>query len=302
MHNTFQHSRDSTDAPSTVSAISRLRGSRRYICLSIVLAILLLAAANILLVSLTTTMQLERRATLTDASTMRQGEVNNKTINIGNIKESNDTLPMISLQEELASEYATLTTNLRPGEATDRDISKDNKALPNTTSLQEEPDYTVPEFPYPKACHYWQQVDDKGKETYDVSLFYHVGMINNWKSVVYDQLQTLEKCGLGYIASTLTVSYHLPSTNSSVNELHELVLQFPFSSHLNISYIQATSVPWEQRAIQAISHHCLSSIAKDTKGEESKIPNDRRLIFYFHNKGVSHYTDDWKDKYNQPRS
>jgi hypothetical protein len=302
MQNSFQNSRDSIDAPSTVSAIKRLRGDRRYICLSIMLAILLLAAANILLVSLDTTMQLERRVPQTDASTMRQGKVNNETINIGDVKESNGTPRITSLQEDSASEYATLNTSLRPGEATDRDISKDNEALPNTTSLKEEPNYTVSEFPYPKACHYWQQLDDEGRETYDVSLFYNVGMINNWKSVVYDQLQTLEKCGLGYIASTLTISYHLPSIDSSVNELHELVLQFPFSSHLNVSYIEATSVPWEQKAIQAISHHCVSSMAKDPENEKSEIPNNRRFVYYFHNKGVSYYTDDWKDKYNQSRS
>jgi hypothetical protein len=149
------------------------------------LAILLLAAANNLLVSLDTTMQPERRVSQTDASTMRQVEVNNEIINIGDVKESNSTPLITSLQEDSASEYSTLNTSLCLGEAIYRSISKDHEALPNTTSMQEEPNYTVPEFPYPKACHYWQRLDDEGRETYDVPLFSHAGIKKKCRDCKY---------------------------------------------------------------------------------------------------------------------
>ncbi len=167
--------------------------------------------------------------------------------------------------------------------------------------LQAEPAYTVPEFPYRKTCHYQQPHNESGK-TYDIALFYHVGMLNNWKNIVYDQLDTLEKCGLGYMASSLTLSYNLALSDTSVDELSELVNQFPFSSTCNISYIEATAIPWEQEAIKSISNHCLLSSTKDLESQENEIHNQMKFVYYFHNKGITHYTEVWKDKCDQSRS
>lgn len=52
---------------------------------------------------------------------------------------------------------------------------------------------------YNKTCSFEYDAVPAGLGiTYDVSIFYHVGMIKNWRSIVLDQLHTLEICGLGY--------------------------------------------------------------------------------------------------------
>jgi len=158
--------------------------------------------------------------------------------------------------------------------------------------------YKIPEFSYPRQCHFEKPLDGHGT-TYDIALFYHVGMFNNWKNIMWDQLGALESCGLGYMASSLTISYSMASNSSSTNpgidELIDLINQFTFAATLNISYVQASAVPWEQEAIAAVSQKCHESMKPDertidegTKSEERK----QVIVYYFHTKGVGHSSDE----------
>jgi len=144
------------------------------------------------------------------------------------------------------------------------------------------------EFPYPLVCHF-EKPPKNG--SYDVAIFYHVGMMNNWKTIVTDQLQTLQKCGLGDMASSLTVTYSIKdSENSTLDDLTKIIDAFRFSKELTISYIEATEVPWEQEAMEAISRSCV----------HSHLPGEKKIVYYFHNKGVSHYSENWRDQCNSP--
>jgi hypothetical protein len=169
------------------------------------------------------------------------------------------------------------------------------------------------EFPYPKICDFEVPPNDANME---IALFYHVGMLNNWKRVVSDQLHTLEYCGLGYMASSLTISYSKPkksidkdhlSTGDATEEITEILNQFQFTKAIRISFIESTTSPWEQPVMESISRTCRSSITTGgMEHQDGSVPMQNRsegqqkgsekkvFVYYFHNKGVSHYkNDDW---------
>jgi hypothetical protein len=160
------------------------------------------------------------------------------------------------------------------------------------------------EFPYPKICDFEVPPKDANIE---IALFYHVGMLNNWKRVVTDQLHTLEFCGLGHMSSSLTISYSKPKETTeggdATTELTEILNRFRFTAAINISFIESTSSPWEKAIVESVSRTChskseqqdenvpkLNVNRRNKKGREKKV-----FVYYFHNKGVSHYFrgDDW---------
>jgi hypothetical protein len=143
-------------------------------------------------------------------------------------------------------------------------------------------------------------------------------MINNWKRVVTDQLHTLEYCGLGYMASSLTISYSKPkestdtdhanlSTGDTTAEITEILNQFQFTTTIRISFIESTTSPWEKPVMESIARTCRSSTAtggmehqdgslptRNRSGGQQKGSEKKMFVYYFHNKGVSHYkNDDW---------
>lgn len=140
------------------------------------------------------------------------------------------------------------------------------------------------EFPYPLTCNLELPPKTVGV-TYDISIVYHVGMVKNWRNVVIDQLHTLQTCGLGAMSSALVVSYS-KGTEESVDELEEIINSFSFTKLVQITYHEVTAVPWEQEAIRAISRYCTNKGAAE---------GEKKFVYYFHNKGVSHYKETWKD-------
>jgi hypothetical protein len=169
------------------------------------------------------------------------------------------------------------------------------------------------EFPYPKICDFEVPPNDANME---IALFYHVGMINNWKRIVTDQMHTLEYCGLGYMASSLTISYSKPkesidtdhtnlSTGDATEEITEILNQFRFTTAIRVSFIESTTSPWEKPVMESMARTCRSSTTTggmehqggsvptqnrsegQQKGSEKKV-----FVYYFHNKGVSHYKND----------
>jgi len=156
----------------------------------------------------------------------------------------------------------------------------------NSTTAEEPPQLEIEvEFPYPKQCQmeYTPNYRDMFGDV-QIHVVYHVGMLNNWKRVVMDQLQTLTICGLGYMASSLTISY----SGDDVDELKHIVELFPFITQLKqigqLVYLPAsTRAPWEGEAMSYISQKCHNS---------SNNNNNNSVVYYFHNKGVSKYEDD----------
>jgi hypothetical protein len=96
----------------------------------------------------------------------------------------------------------------------------------------------------------------------NVALFYHIGIMKHWRSTVYDQLHTLETCGLGYMVSSLTVSYSIHpeycnvEQDDCVTQLAEFLSQFDFTQTLNITFIESLEAPWESETMASIAHTC----------------------------------------------
>jgi len=142
-----------------------------------------------------------------------------------------------------------------------------------------------------KDCHYDRLAFPIGLGTrYEVSLSYHVGMINNWREIIQDQFSLLESCGLGYLASQITISYYNPivgsTSNSSIQKLQEILRKYPFSSRLNSTFIDASRhYPYEQPILEATTYSCRQYAQKYTSNQKTQI------VFYFHNKGSSKYAE-----------
>jgi len=119
----------------------------------------------------------------------------------------------------------------------------------------------------------------------EVQLFYHVGMINNWKDIVKDQMDTLLHCGLIHYSASLTISYSNGDENS-VKELKNLIqetlLLFENETNIDVNFIPGPgTIPWEAASLNAIYNSCQESLYST-------------VVFYFHNKGTGSYKTDWK--------
>ena len=153
---------------------------------------------------------------------------------------------------------------------------------PKTVSIKNHQKALKTDIPYNKTCMFEYLVAPEGLgQFYDVSLFYHIGMLNNWREIVLDQFDTLERCGLGYIASSLTIFFFNPSTDvhdlESVQQIMELLDKFQFTTYLssNVTILSASNAfPWERPIMEQISSECLQ---KETY----------HIVFYFHTKGSS---------------
>jgi hypothetical protein len=145
------------------------------------------------------------------------------------------------------------------------------------------------EFPYRLACP-GTNLKSPSERNYTITLAYHVGIVKNYKSVVTDQMETLDQCGLGKAASNFILSY-------SGGELEDVQsLTRPYNLFVNESglgkpttIVRSTEVPWEGPAMNLIYDHCHSRTVKDVTSQKPTI------VFYFHNKGVSTWTADWQD-------
>jgi hypothetical protein len=172
------------------------------------------------------------------------------------------------------------------------------------------------EFPYPLACQ--QHNNNTRLEQHygqvPIILAYHVGMLNNWKTVVADQLNTLQTCGGGWTKQLDIQQYILSysagnNNNPNTTNNHQLeVLQSflqpyaPLFDMTNATYInnqgtktttstststivlESTAAPWEGPIMDQIRDTCKSSSRYQKDG----------IVFYFHNKGVSKYHAHWR--------
>lgn len=106
-----------------------------------------------------------------------------------------------------------------------------------------------------------------------------------------DQLSLLERCGLGYMADNMTISYSNPSDattdESSIQQLREILTQYPFTSHMSMSFIDAgRQKPFERNIVEAAATSCHRSAQNSLSG------NKTIIVFYFHNKGSSKFTEE----------
>ena len=149
------------------------------------------------------------------------------------------------------------------------------------------PTYVI-EYPYNKTCEFEYLAAPNVNKThsYSISLYYHVGMIGNWRNIVHDQLDTLERCGLGYMATKFTISVNTEAPDNAYEELG-LILQKYHFTHLLVSirYLRSTfPKTGEWSIMQDMRNYCHLNINSTEHVE---------IIYYFHTKGVGRYTTNW---------
>jgi len=94
------------------------------------------------------------------------------------------------------------------------------------------------------------------------------------------------------MASSLLVSYSGISESVRLDELVEIINNFNFSTLLDVSYIESKAAPWEQVAMSAIWRSCNS--INNISAHEVEPIRKKRFVYYFHTKGTSHYTENWR--------
>jgi hypothetical protein len=145
------------------------------------------------------------------------------------------------------------------------------------------------EFPYDTTCPRYCWEDEylgngvHGKNA-TIAVAYHVGMLNNWRNVVIDQLQTLHRCGLGHAARHLLLSH---SGGGSARAVTDLMKPYGFSFEL-VRTVQGQRLPYEAPMMNALHEYCTG--------------RPEAVVFYFHSKGVTRYNPNWRNTTDQERS
>jgi hypothetical protein len=138
------------------------------------------------------------------------------------------------------------------------------------------------EFPYPLSC---PNNTAPSSQHYSIVVSYHVGMVQNWRNIVLDQMTTLETCGLGNTMKNMIITYTQHDSDNTLEELTQIMSRYSFAS--KITYQMGPHViPYEGPALNALRDYC---VAQHNAQEET-------VAFYFHNKGCTHYQGDWRDE------
>ena len=155
------------------------------------------------------------------------------------------------------------------------------------------------EFPYQLTCDknelaaFFRNADlidnETGEKKVSINLVYHIGMVGNWMNVVTDQFNSLNECGLLDAADRLYLTY---SNGDGIWPVQHLLTPLLGENlHKVKSIEESTQSPWEAPAMNMMLRHCNSSPS----------PKEE-VVFYFHNKGTSRWSEDWKSKLDVPES
>ncbi len=123
-----------------------------------------------------------------------------------------------------------------------------------------------------------------------VIIGYHIGMMNNWRVVVKDQLNTLYQCGLGALADHIYISYS--SSNELEEELQDLkaiLNQYSFARHATLYH----------NDLQPIEGLAINKLHEDCTKRAVDSPHIDTVAFYFHTKGTSRFSPDWESTMDQ---
>lgn len=171
------------------------------------------------------------------------------------------------------------------------------------------------EFQYPLSCPGYDEdaVQLLRKTNSSVIVAYHVGMQNNWKEIVRDQLHTLHRCGLGRLLSRMFVTY---TDGERLRDLRDILQRYSFARDATL--LHSFRQPIEGTAINALHQECISRVGTDNianyniyesgSGGSTSLSNSNNhtVAFYFHTKGTSRFVAEWRDhmdaKFSYPYS
>ena len=148
------------------------------------------------------------------------------------------------------------------------------------------------EYPYRLSCPNFVDTADilkaaPGNASRSVIIGYHVGMLNNWRKIVKDQLNTLFHCGLGAVADHMYISYSNNSTaGEELDQLKAILNQYSFARDATILFNE--NQPIEGVAINSLHEECTQRV------QSMDSPQSDTVAFYFHSKGNSVYDPDWE--------
>ena len=148
------------------------------------------------------------------------------------------------------------------------------------------------EYPYRLSCPNLEDTADilkaaPGNASRSVIIGYHVGMLNNWRKIVKDQLNTLFQCGLGAVADHMYISYSNNSTaGEELDQLKAILNQYSFARDATILFNEHQ--PIEGVAINSLHEECTQRV------QSMDSPQSDTIAFYFHTKGNSVYDPDWE--------
>lgn len=143
------------------------------------------------------------------------------------------------------------------------------------------------EFPYHLSCPK-DKIDIAAN--YTLVIAYHVGMLNNWRNIVYDQLTTIQSCGVGSAVAQIFITYSNNNTDNTLQHLIDIVNLFP-SLAPKVSFDFSGGMPVEGKPLNILRQYCLDAKTKNNDKE----PENETVAFYFHTKGSSRHRPNWRD-------
>ena len=134
-------------------------------------------------------------------------------------------------------------------------------------------------FPFYLNCQRWEPSPAGTQERgYEIVLNFHVDMVHNWREIVRDQLNSLDKCGLG---SAATSRFLVTYSNGKESELRDVLQEYPFSS-------QATYAFSGRHGQQGFTTSLKLDACRDI-GERQQ----QGIVFNFYAMGSQEYHWDW---------
>jgi hypothetical protein len=195
--------------------------------------------------------------------------------------------PTRKLEQTIEEEFLEMQRQQSERNELDRKAQEELKAKPRGNKEERE-------FPYPLSCP-GTDLKSPSERNYTITLAYHVGMLKNYKSIVTDQMETLDQCGLGKAASEFILSY-------SGGELEDIQnLTRPYNLFVNdedkpTTIVHSTKAPWEGPVMNQIADYCRARTVENVKSDKPTI------VFYFHNKGASKWAHGWQQAMDKPFS
>lgn len=105
----------------------------------------------------------------------------------------------------------------------------------------------------------------------DIDVVYHIATVKNWKQIVAEQIETLEKSGLGEACDSMTITV----VGGKVEEVQDMFTNLSFYSKVNIIDASLDLHQYEFPGIDAVIR--IAAVKPNAK------------ILYIHSKGVTHY-------------
>lgn len=191
----------------------------------------------------------------------------------------NTTLQSLAYAEDIWAALCPLALP-RPGNASKKKHMQLHRTKKDRTKRlihQEEYDEGALNPRFKLTCPIFKPNKD---QKVDLVLAYHIGFLNNWRDVVTDQLFTIATCGLGAALKSIIIS-HSNATQDDLGEVKNMISDGVINGP--IQFVEAHSMPYEGPIMNVMRKNCQAA-------------DQKTIVFYLHNKGVSRYRSDWKAK------